>query len=286
MPVPFTWLYKFHAMNINSLSALSNNKAWFSSLSSLNDPFEGSFCVTEPKSDDDFRHLLRVSSEILYEQGFESPFTGKNLNRDELLAFMTAEHESNPENFMNFIKELMNDQEKEYRSNFLDIATYCLASDIPGDERSHVANSLMWSHYADGLKGFCIKFNGERLYNSFIELNKDKKIKYAYIRYEEEMHKVNFIDFFGNTSKSLDGALHTKHKMWDYECEIRFLTGNNGYVNYSQDSVESVYIGVRMPSEQKKLLVDVIKHNYPNAKIHVVRFHKSSFSIEIGNWVD
>ncbi|MFT6989937.1 MAG: hypothetical protein ACJASL_001914 [Paraglaciecola sp.] len=35
-------LYKFREVNTNNLSALANNKFWFSSLNDFNDPFEGS----------------------------------------------------------------------------------------------------------------------------------------------------------------------------------------------------------------------------------------------------
>lgn len=268
------------------MSALSNKKAWFSSLSSLNDPFEGCFNVTQPQTDNDITHLLKISSEILFKNKFKNPENDTTLTKEQILDFITGIHNSAPSNLMDFLKELINEQETEYRNKFLDISTYCVSSDIPGDTRSHIANSLMWSHYADGLKGFCIKFNGANLYESFLQLNQERKVKYAYVKYDNKMHQISFLDFFGETSKGFDGALHTKHDIWDYECEIRLLTSETGYVKYSPESIDSIYIGTRMPIEQQKLLVDVIRRNYPEAKIYGVRFHKSSFSIEIGDWID
>lgn len=286
MSVPFTWLYKFHTMNINSLAALSNKKAWFSSLSSLNDPFEGCFNVSPPQTDEDINHLLKICSKTLFENKFKDPDNNKSLSQEEIFNFLSDTHEKNPLGLIDFLNELISDQETLFRNDFLNISTYCVSSDIPRDTRSHIANSLMWSHYADGLKGFCIKFNGDKLYHGFLQLNPNIKVKYAYVKYANKMHTVNFLDFFGEKLNGFDGALHTKHDMWGYECEIRFLTNQTGYINYPTDAIDSIYIGSRMPIEQKKLLADVVKKNFPNAKIHVVRFHKSSFSIEVGNWVD
>ncbi|WP_034460615.1 DUF2971 domain-containing protein [Buttiauxella noackiae] len=286
MSVPFTWLYKFHTMNINSLSALSNKKAWFSSISSLNDPFEGCFSVTRPETDDDFRMLFKPIANILLKKNMRDINTKELLSETGANDFIEKLYESGQPKFKEFMDNLLQEQEEDYRDEFLKMATYCLSSDIPGDERSHVANSLMWSHYADGLKGFCIKYNGQELHKSIKELNKEKNIDYAFVRYEKEMHKVFFLDFFDGNSKGFAGALHTKHDSWGYECEIRFLTNKNGYVNYSAESIDSIYIGDRMPPEQQKLLVDIVRKNYPDAKIHGVRFHKSSFSIEIGKWIN
>lgn len=286
MSIPFTWLYKFQTMNINSLSALANKKAWFSAIASLNDPFEGCFSVEFPKTTDDFKHLLEATADILVKKEFRNTLTNELLTHEEALAEVTHLYDSDNSKFMEFVQDQLDEQEEGYRNEFLNISTFCLSSDIPDDERSQIANSLMWSHYADGLKGFCVKFNGSELHKSFNELNKEKNIGYAYIRYQEEMHKLNFLDFFGRSTKAFSGALHTKHDSWGYECEIRFLTNKSGYTNYSSESVDSIYIGDRMPLEQQKLLVSVIKKNFPNAKIHGVRFHKSSFSIEIGNWIE
>lgn len=286
MSVPFTWLYKFHTININSLSALSNKKVWFSSISSLNDPFEGCFSATRPETNDDFKSVYKPFAKILLKQNARKTDTGELLNENNAIEYVESLHESDPEKFKEFVEDLLQDCEDGYREEFLKIATYCLSSDIPGYETSQVANSLMWSHYADGLKGFCIKFNGKQLYKSIKELNREKSIDYAYVRYEQKMHKVDFLDFFGRDTKGFAGALHTKHDSWGYECEIRFLTNQPGYVRYSPESIDAIYIGDRMPVEQQKLLVDVIHKNFPNAKIHGVRFHKSSFSIEIGNWIN
>jgi hypothetical protein len=285
MSIPFTWLYKFHTININSLSALSNKKAWFSSISSLNDPFEGCFSVTRPETDSDFKNLFKPMAKIILKKHARNTHTDELLSENEAVELVEKLYESDKPKFKKFLEDLLLEQEEGYRDAFLKIATYCLSSDIPRDERSHVANSLMWSHYADGLKGFCIKFNGSELYKSIKELNKETNIDFAYVRYEKEMHKVFYLDFFREHTKRFAGALHTKHDSWGYECEIRFLTNKIGYMSYSPASVDSIYIGDRMPMEQQKLLVDVVRKNYPNAKIHGVRFHKSSFSIEIGNWI-
>lgn len=46
--IPFPSVYKFSSLNINSLSALAEGKAWFSNLADFNDPFEGQFVIETP----------------------------------------------------------------------------------------------------------------------------------------------------------------------------------------------------------------------------------------------
>lgn len=46
--IPFPSVYKFSSLNINSLSALAERKAWFSKLADFNDPFEGQFVIETP----------------------------------------------------------------------------------------------------------------------------------------------------------------------------------------------------------------------------------------------
>ena len=47
-------LYKFRAVNTNSLTLLANNQLWFSSLDDFNDPFEGAHILNN--------HLQSVKS--------------------------------------------------------------------------------------------------------------------------------------------------------------------------------------------------------------------------------
>lgn len=84
-------------------------------------------------------------------------------------------------------------------------------------------NILMWSHYADNHKGFCIKY---RLSNYFINESENELGCHMYLK------KVNYTKT-KNTKlridiKSIDSTLGyaTKYKDWKYEKEVRLISYN------------------------------------------------------------
>lgn len=166
MDIPFPFVYKFSALNINSLSALSEGKAWFSKLSDFNDPFEGQFILNPPD--------LKNEREKFFEH------MAKNIPSHPLTIpasdAVRKRYFDSPTEFENFVNKLVIETQYEFYERYLNIGAYCLASDIPGVDASHVSNVMMWSHYADGMKGFCIKYNPNKFLASLNKLNDESFI--------------------------------------------------------------------------------------------------------------
>lgn len=273
MNIPFPFVYKFSSLNINSLSALSEGKAWFSKLSDFNDPFEGQFIVTPPDLINDrerfFEHIIKsVPSPLINEN--PSDVIRKRYNKS-------------PKDFDSFVKSTVLKTYNDFYAGYLNTGAYCLASDIPNVDASNVSNIMMWSHYADGMKGFCIKFKPNKLLISLNELN-DTIFYWSKIQYQDDKHTVDFYDLVDANKNATVKAIQTKHSAWEYEYECRIFTKTSGLYKYSHDSIDCIYIGSKMPVAHQKILLDICSVNLPSVSIYNVRTHISAYGVELGKY--
>ena len=123
-------------------------------------------------------------------------------------------------------------------------------------------SNLMWSHYADSHKGFCIEFKSEHI-------RADK------VAYQDEIPRIEVMDFLinqVNLSNNIWQSLRTKLKEWEYEDEYRFqpsksmvmtdLPGSNGLQSSSYDPkfIESIIFGCRTPASVKEYITKNIPY--------------------------
>lgn len=141
-------------------------------------------------------------------------------------------------------------------------------------------SNLMWSHYADSHKGFCIEFKKEHLNASPIN----------YSASIAELGLMYCMDVPKNDAKigiAIQKALLVKLNEWKYEREYRVFPNNelrnrhllsNGQIAlipYEPDWVESIIFGCRMPKDIQQYIID----NYP----HKAKFKKA---IERKSYID
>lgn len=273
MDIPFPYVYKFSSLNVNSLSALAEGKAWFSKLIDFNDPFEGQFIVTPPDFKNERERFFAHVADTIPKYPLASP----------ALNLVRARYNESPGDFEKFVNSTVTSASRSFYESYLNIGAYCLASDIPGVEASQVSNVMMWSHYADGMKGFCIKFNPNKLFESLKKYN-EENFFWAKVHYQNEMYKVDFYDLVDIERNVSGKAIHTKHTGWEYEYECRLLTNNPGLYKYSHDAIECIYIGSKMPASHQKLLWDICSVNFPDVDIFSVRTHVSGYAVELGKY--
>lgn len=133
---------------------------------------------------------------------------------------------------------------------------------IPMDFQREYANTLMWSHYADFHKGFCVKYV---LPSSFTSSDPDED-HVLMLRPISYVDSFSILDDFG-TPRDITyiEALLTKQKQWEYEHEHRLIYFNRkGSPDFPtprlpEGSVKAVYLGVRMPDESRRQILDILK---------------------------
>lgn len=126
-------------------------------------------------------------------------------------------------------------------------------------------NQLMWSHYADEHKGFCIGFNKDRL------KSESPEIKELTVNYQSEYPYDDILRIINNCIQNLDGdfsnviiqsivrkIIQTKYTYWHYEREVRLTSYKYGAFAFSPKSVNSIAFGLRTCERDKNTLKKLI----------------------------
>lgn len=170
-------------------------------------------------------------------------------------------------------KEAYQNKQKEYEDKINRIRIYSLAS---SDEENYIENShLMWAHYADGHKGFCIEFNEGILSNyplcktgkanTSIKVEYPDKLKYEELTINEEGQLIESIDYV------LAKVISTKHKLWEYEQEVRLISKVKDIHPFSPTAINAIYFGVKMEEPIKTELLNIARRH----KVKCFEMHKN-----------
>jgi hypothetical protein len=225
-------LYKYQSVSARSLENLKLRTLWFSHPSAFNDPFDCAIQVgfKDLTTDD----LERVHSYYL--------------SRDDLPPQVRESLVSNsagsPE-FRRMIEAALagfTDSPLTGQSRNLGVACFSAKND----------DLLMWSHYADGHRGFCLEF----------DTSEEPFSKSEPVMYVDDVPLVNPVDTLDGKSTGsgiIDVMLRTKHSAWRYEQEWRVLhqEAEKSYV-YLYHLLTGVYFGTSMPSGQRDVIAQLL----------------------------
>ncbi|MGV8921279.1 MAG: DUF2971 domain-containing protein [Pseudomonas sp.] len=126
-----TSLYKYRAFNEFSLQMLINETAWFARPSSFNDPFDCGILIDEQKIEESIRSAIKEA----YAR-----------NGVDIAAIPQRDLETKKEDKEAFY---------EYRNS-----VYNLIQETGVFSLSEINDDiLMWAHYAESHKGFCIEYS-------------------------------------------------------------------------------------------------------------------------------
>ncbi|AXF61952.1 DUF2971 domain-containing protein [Leclercia sp. W6] len=120
-------------------------------------------------------------------------------------------------------------------------------------------NQLMWSHYADEHRGFCIGFKEKEL------RGEGSRIHAINIKYQSNYPYQGIIDrleFFEshpseNSLQKIAGdiihsILGTKYSGWKYERERRLIKLESGALKFEPKAINSIAFGLRTSEESKE----------------------------------
>jgi hypothetical protein len=215
-----THLYKYCAYNVNSLSILINRKIWFSDPESFNDPFDCKYKFSEEIDPAEFEKY------------------GNKHDPERMRKLDSIRDKERREKVYNEInKRIAEKVSKDLKK----LGVFCLSK--------HSDNILMWSHYADGHKGFCIEF--ERCKDNELG-NYERTRPVRYIPYDYE--RVTVLD----EEKSYDMKLYTKAFDWKYEYEWRMYREKNNKTESLPGKITAIIFGLRMIADHKKTIREIL----------------------------
>lgn len=241
---PPTHLYKYQRLTAHSLSSVLNGTVWMASPTSFNDPFDCAIPLARSKIKESITHALQ---EVAKRQGIRVDQIPRHneVTKDDALAF----------EFMR--KGLLTTMSK--------VGVLCLSA-TP-------LEILMWSHYADNHKGFCIEFD-------FSDGSRLRQLARP-VRYQEEIPSMGARELITNSEDSfVDTCIFTKARQWAYEQEWRVFQHEGNKSFNAPSEITAVIFGARMPPSERTMLREAIKHK-SNIQLKEASLCEDRFAVEI-----
>jgi len=117
-------------------------------------------------------------------------------------------------------------------------------------------DELLWAHYANSHKGFCIEYDLDLLINSY----KSFEAFSFPVQYKKKPPEYGIGDV--NSTKAeivVQKIAGCQSIRWNYEKEHRIVTGFYGEHPYVPECMMSIYFGLNMDEREKELMKDKLK---------------------------
>lgn len=266
-------IFKYRAVNEYSLKNLEDDTIWLSSPFAFNDPYDCSHTI-------DSRELMISKfanniENIITDSNLEHYFTTEQIenikaSQNPMADFMDHMLDEFPEEHRGeikiaLLKAIDNEYERMIRyssENSKDLYKICSFS-----ERSD--SLLMWAHYADYHKGFCINYDLSVFkYGDYIT-----RFLYPVIYSDqifditESIKKIN-TDSFNNIRMTLSSLV--KARDWEYEKEWRIIFAHGILSNeqsYKICKPKCIYLGAKISDSNKSVLLEICQRKRIDAYI-------------------
>ncbi len=263
------FLYKFKGPNKCALDNLKMDTVWLNAPSNYNDPFE---CVVYTDIEKVKPFFYKTNDKILNYKIFEKHQMPDDLEKaiikelDEVIGPFLLETKSE------FNQDKMNNLDSILDKSFKKIANIIVQKFNRSVQETmktcsfceHFDSILMWSHYADCHKGFCIEYDLNQWQKDDIR----RRLLYPVI-YQNELF--DFTDYliqsigykkFNNLYAIISCA--TKSDQWKYEKEWRMIFNVGPGFNeddYRMNCQKRVILGCRMDEDYKKEVISICQAN-------------------------
>lgn len=250
-------LYKYQPQNSQAVDNLRNQEIWFGAPKDFNDPFD---CALKPQipivSDGQAMGLAKKFLDLPSRQG------------DVVLQRQFSEI-SPQEWFERMNRDLLREISKQADTISSNSGISCF-SEVND-------NLLMWSHYAEQHRGFCLEFTT----NSSL-FQKVKKVQYSSVVPVLEPERI----FAQKDFEQVARLFCTKSEDWAYEQEWRVFDRKIAAKQYPSDALTAIYLGARAEEPLVNEICEIVRRNLPRTKLYRGRLSETHFRIEFDPIVD
>jgi hypothetical protein len=279
-------IYKYRKVDCNSIKNLKEDTVWLSDISGFNDPYD---CAVTA-------NYMLIHKDRAFVNKFLRPDISDN-ELDEIIKTMFQYEDP-----LDFLAEKIMEYTmagetesvkleqkfimvKEFRKSIDDLARHIskTASDnfkvCSFSERND--SMLMWAHYADNHRGFCIEYD----IKSVSDINDPRRrflfpVVYSENLFDATEHYYGKEDIKKNKLYIVRAAL-IKAKDWYYENEWRlvFLKASDPTkTTQNMGNSKAVYLGSEMCSSDQEILVDICRDK--GVPVYKMQHHHSKFSMK------
>ena len=213
---------------------------WLSHPSRFNDPFDCAEAMVHDRPSD-------VKSDMFYDAIL-------NLDEVQMMGFARdlVAAEDSAEN-----RDLVSPSDVYFRKQLDAVNGVACFSELP-------KQLLMWSHYADSHKGFCLEFSTE--YSPFSD-------QLFQVGYDTRMPKVVPSEREFGDVVEIRKFLLIKAREWRYEKEWRVVSNlSNATLDYPPDALKRIFIGAKA----KTRTVNALRRSVAGRSVSIVRLKLSN----------
>lgn len=244
------YLYKYRSLTEIFDQLLVNNQLWFSTPNNFNDPFDCQVTINTKNSQFEIESYLKSHSQKV-----------KSEERVKRISKVMAE---NPKKLNELINGTINGL-----INSLGICCFCENRD----------NHLLWSHYADGHKGVCLKFD--------IQLDLDFFSLPSRMVYQSDYPVYNFINNppvegeITGTDEMIGKLLLTKSNLWSYEQEVRIIKKTSGLHYFKKGALVELIFGSKTNiAEINRIKTLAMKNGYEHLNYKKAILKKTKYGLD------
>jgi hypothetical protein len=134
---------------------------------------------------------------------------------------------------------------------------------------------LLWSHYADCHRGFCIGYNSEELFN---ECFQQYGIGGGRIHYSKDYPDIDLLE---DLVKQTLIQIYTKSISWNYEEEYRLTKIYAARTAYriSKKCFKEINLGCDIEKSHREEIIDYVKNNIEGLPVYLAKTVKNKFEL-------
>lgn len=247
-------LFKYMSISLDHIERIEKLflecKIFHNLTEGFNDPFEG-----KPHYSID---IVKRDAKIIYDHFIE---LARNHGQGELEAERFAKFQiQDPHQVTETIRNAIN-------KSFEQIRICCYST--------NKENLLLWAHYANSHKGFCVEFDG-----SSLPAKMAMKVEYS--------NKYPSVEYPVPSDERAYRLALTKAKVWEYENEYRsifipssdILDHDGESLSFSSDAITNVYIGACMPEKEERELKKIIYRMESQPSMWKAELSSSSYQLK------
>jgi len=178
----------------------------------------------------------------------------KFLLNNELFASPFRDQNDPFEASVDLPSEYKHDWVTPIKQDIYTIGIYSLSKQKTDEE--FPSNELLWAHYANSHKGFCIEYDLDLLKdNRRSEFDIRNLINIKYVKERPVVEEND--ELFARETK----VFGTKSQSWKYENEVRLVFKTNGVKKIAKGAIKGIYFGLNMGLEERNSIIKGLKDN-------------------------
>lgn len=216
-----------------------NNELFFASPSDMNDPFDFQITPDLDLLDTHEKRTIFISALV---DDYKTQYEQQGIDIEKIKLNLSNEIENSIEKIQNEYDEV----NRRYTNNRFGVISFSKRWD----------SVLMWSHYSNNHKGFCVGFDKNKIINSGFVGSAGSVI------YKDDYPTVDPIS--PNLVNELFSKSHIKAKEWHYEEEFRVTnlwdvtpSEADRVLKFHDDSITEIILGLNIDKTSE---ADIMKH--------------------------